>query len=200
MGEQVYSHARDGFDAAITSPPYATAMPYLDTQRLSLALLGIVRSKALRQGEKTLIGNREIDNSERLSLEGQLVRNASGLPESVIAFCRHLLDRADDDTHGFRRRNVPALTYKYLIDMASTFSAVRSLIKPKGCYALLVGRNATTLRGQEIVIDTPRLLAQVAESRHWRVDEILPFDTYHRFDVHQNNSIREEALVVLRAE
>lgn len=29
------------FDCAITSPPYATALPYIDTQRLSIVWLGL---------------------------------------------------------------------------------------------------------------------------------------------------------------
>jgi hypothetical protein len=90
------------------------------------------------------------------------------------------------------------LVYKYLADMAEMFASVRTVIKPKGRYALLVGRNATTLRGDEILIDTPKLLAEIAESRGWQVEEMLSFETYRRYDVHQSNSIREEVLVVLR--
>jgi site-specific DNA-methyltransferase (cytosine-N4-specific) len=187
------------FDGAITSPPYATAMPYLDTQRLSLALFGLLGSRELRIGEKKMIGNREIQDRERAELEGQIHSNPPGLPDRVIGFCRRLLELADDVKHGFRRRNVPALVYKYLTDMASMFSSVLEVMRPKGRYALLVGRNSTVLRGQEILIDTPDLLAIVAESRGWEVEETLSFETYHRYDVHQNNSIREEVLVILRA-
>ena len=187
-----------GFDAAITSPPYATAMPYLDTQRLSLALLGMIGSRELRRGEKTLIGNREIQDKERLGLEEQIKANTSQLPDSVIGFCRKLLLLADDKSHGFRRRNVPALTYKYLVDMAAMFASVLRIMRPKGRYALLVGRNATTLKGEEILIDTPQLLAEIAESCGWRIEEKLSFETYHRYDVHQSNSIREEVLLILQ--
>ena len=174
-------------------------MPYLDTQRLSLALLGLMGSRELRNGEKKLIGNREIQDKERSNLEGQIEANAAELPDAVIAFCRKLLNLADHATHGFRRRNVPALAYKYLADMASMFGSVLEVIRSKGRYALLVGRNSTELRGQEILIDTPQLLATVAESRGWQVEEMLSFETYHRYDVHQSNSIREEVLVILRA-
>jgi site-specific DNA-methyltransferase (cytosine-N4-specific) len=187
-----------GFDAAITSPPYATALPYMDTQRLSLALFGLVGSKDLRSGEKQLIGNREIQDRERGQLEQQLHRNAARLPPKVSAFCLRLLELADHDTHGFRRRNVPALVYKYLGDMASMFESVREVIRPGGRYALLVGRNTTCLRKEEVTIDTPELLAGVAESRGWAVEEALTFDTYQRYDVHQENSIREEVLLLLR--
>jgi len=186
------------FDAAITSPPYATALPYMDTQRLSLALLGLIGSRELRSGEKTLIGNREIQDKERGELEGQIRENTTELPDDAIAFCRRLLELADHAKHGFRRRNVPALVFKYLSDMASMFSTVRPLMRPGARYALLVGRNTTTLRGEEVLIDTPHLLARVAESRGWSVEETLAFETYHRYDVHQENSIREEILLVLR--
>jgi site-specific DNA-methyltransferase (cytosine-N4-specific) len=187
------------FDAAITSPPYATAMPYLDTQRLSLALLGLMSSKDLREGEKTLIGNREISNKERLALEARITSDVSLLPDAVVGFCRHLLERARDGTNGFRRRNVPALVYKYFHDMSCMFASALALIRTGGRYALLVGRNSTTLRGQEVLIDTPQMLAQIAESQGWSVEEMLPFETYQRYDVHKSNSIREEVLIVLRA-
>lgn len=196
--EALKSRRRKGFDAAITSPPYATAMPYLDTQRLSLALLGLIGSRELRRGEKSMIGNREIQDKERNDLESQLKMNSAALPDMTIAFCRKLLDAADHPSHGFRRRNVPALVYKYLADMASMFSSVQRVIRRKGYYSLLIGRNATELSGKEILIDTPQLLAEVAESRGWKVEETLAFDTYHRYDLHQNNSIREEVLLVLR--
>jgi site-specific DNA-methyltransferase (cytosine-N4-specific) len=192
------NRGQKAFDAAITSPPYATAMPYLDTQRLSLALLGLLGSRELRHSEKTLIGNREIHDKERGELETQIRLNAACLPDAVIGFCRRLLELADFPSHGFRRRNVPALVYKYLADMASMFSSVLSAIRPEGRYGLLVGRNSTELRGEEVLIDTPQLLAEVAESRGWEIEEILSLETYHRFDVHQNNSIREEVLLILR--
>jgi site-specific DNA-methyltransferase (cytosine-N4-specific) len=185
-------------DAAITSPPYATALPYLDTQRLSLALLGLTSPRELRAEEKRLIGNREIQDKERIGLELDLLANKSSLPDDVWEFCSRLLRLADDPRHGFRRRNVPALVFKYLSDMAIMFSSVRRLLRAKGAYALLVGRNRTELRGQEVTIDTPELLARIAESRGWKVEERLPFETYHRYDVHQGNSIREEVLVILR--
>lgn len=188
-----------GFDAAITSPPYATALPYLDTQRLSLALLGLISSEDLRAGEKILIGNREIQDKVRLDLEAQLRANTGELPSLVISFCSHLLEMADHPSHGFRRRNVPALVYKYLIDMAAMFVSVRTVMKSGSRYALLVGSNTTTLRDQEISIDTPNLLALVAESRGWQVEEMLSFETYQRFDIHQSNSIRAETLLILRA-
>jgi len=48
----------ESFDIAVTSPPYATALPYIDTQRLSLVWLGLSQAKAINSLEETLIGSR----------------------------------------------------------------------------------------------------------------------------------------------
>ncbi len=197
-GQFLREHKLKSFDAAITSPPYATAMPYLDTQRLSLSLLDLLGRRQLRSEERQLIGNREITEKERSALEGALQSNAARLPEKALQFCRRLLHLADDPAHGFRRRNVPALAYKYLADMRCMFASVGALIRPRGQFALVVGRNTTNLRGEEVLIDTPALLASIAESQCWEVEETLTLDTYQRFDLHSKNSIREEALLMLR--
>src|SRR5205823_9440987 len=111
VGVMLANRKRKTFDGAITSPPYATAMPYLDTQRLSLALLGLMGSRELRHGERQQIGNREIQDKQRLSLEADIRANAGELPDTVIGFCRRLLNLADDKSHGFRRPNGPAPAY-----------------------------------------------------------------------------------------
>ena len=46
----IYPNIR--FDAAITSPPYVSALPYIDTQRLSLAVLGLIDATDIRSKEK----------------------------------------------------------------------------------------------------------------------------------------------------
>jgi site-specific DNA-methyltransferase (cytosine-N4-specific) len=56
------------FDLIITSPPYATALPYIDTQRLSLIWLGLCTVTQLRRLEAEAIGSRELNGqSEELS-------------------------------------------------------------------------------------------------------------------------------------
>jgi SAM-dependent methyltransferase len=186
------------FDAAICSPPYATALPYIDTQRLSLCLLGFIQAKELRGLERALIGNREIGEAERLRLEQALDTNDGDLPDPVLQFCWKLLEKAHSPDHGFRRRNVPSLVFKYFVDMAAMFGAVRIVVRPGGLFALVVGANRTRLQGEEITIDTPQLLATLAAARGWCVEEVLTLDTYHRYDVHQENSIRQERLLLLR--
>ena len=48
------------FDLALTSPPYATALPYIDTQRLSLVWLDLLPPSEILSLEARLVGSREI--------------------------------------------------------------------------------------------------------------------------------------------
>jgi site-specific DNA-methyltransferase (cytosine-N4-specific) len=190
---------RRAFDAAITSPPYATALPYIDTQRLSLCLLGLIEARDIGPVEKSLIGTREIRDAERKSLEQRLGANDAGLPREAHDFCMMLRDLADRPAHGFRRRNVPALVYKYLSEMAEMFRQVRRMLRAGANYALVVGSNRTRLAGKVVAVETPTLLAVTAESCGWSVQEAIPLNTYPRYDVHQANSIHEETLLLLKA-
>jgi len=186
------------FHAVITSPPYATALPYIDTQRLSLVFLGLVSPNELRAMEKCLTGNREITTQERLELEDAIEDNAAGLPSECVLLCRKLKESLDKEKDGFRRQNVPALLYQYLVDMSLMFKHTSPLLRTNAPFALVVGKNQTRLGEQTFVIDTPHLLAVLAKHNGFALQEMLELDTYQRFDVHQGNSIRSEALVVLK--
>lgn len=187
------------FDAAITSPPYVAALPYIDTQRLSLAALGLIASDDLRATERALIGNREITNTERKNLVQAITQNSDNLPAVCISLALKMNAALDRATDGFRRQNMPALTYQYCRDMGRMFSQTHSLLKPHAPFALVVGINKTSLGGKEFVINTPELLASLAEQNGFTMDEVIELDTYHRFDIHQANSIRSEVLLILRA-
>ena len=59
-------------DVIITSPPYATALPYLDTDRLSLIYLGLLSRREHRSRDTLMIGNREITERTRAAYWGHL--------------------------------------------------------------------------------------------------------------------------------
>jgi site-specific DNA-methyltransferase (cytosine-N4-specific) len=186
------------FDGAITSPPYATALPYIDTQRLSLVLLGLISPDEIRTTEKSLTGNREITAQERVKLEEAIKINADHLPDECILLCRELLAAVDKEHDGFRRQNVPALIYKYLVDMFLMFKNTSPILRARAPFALVVGKNQTRLGGRNFVIDTPCLLILLAEHSGFELQETVELDTYQRFDIHQDNSIRSETLIILR--
>ncbi len=186
------------FDAAITSPPYVTALPYIDTQRLSLCVLGLITADEIAARDRALIGSREMPERARRATERLLLEDEV-LPETIRDLCVELLAQSVTPGNGFRRRNVPALTYRYFAQMASVFDSIHAALKPGGSFSLIVGENRTRLGGREFVIPTPRLLGDLAVSRGWGMVELEPLDTYQRFGVHSRNSIRSESLLTVRS-
>jgi len=185
-------------DGAITSPPYATALPYIDTQRLSLIWLELLPPNQIARVEGDLTGSREMSTKSRNAAVAAVLENAAGLPEAEASFCRDL-QSALTDLDGFRRQAVPCLLYRYFAQMAQTFKAVATTMKPRAPFALIVGHNHTTLSGQRFDINTPRHLASLAAENGWSVAEITPLQAYQRFGLHASNGVREETLLVLRA-
>lgn len=190
---------RAGFDAIITSPPYATALPYIDTQRLSLVLLGFIKADEIASTERALIGARELSTSERRALDDGIRSGSDLLPPSALALCRDMLCAAERPGNGFRRQNTPALLFRYCCDMAAFFRSVRPAMKPGAPVALVVGRNRTTLGGQEFAIDTPTLLVDIAKHCGYGFVREETMDTYPRYDLHQRNGINAETLIVVAA-
>jgi site-specific DNA-methyltransferase (cytosine-N4-specific) len=187
------------FDCALTSPPYATALPYIDTQRLSLVWLGLVPPDEILPLEARLVGSRETRGARsKRALQEALVSNANGLPAAEAAYCRRLLD-ALGAGDGFRRQAVPALLYRYFAAMAEVFRSVRPLMKAQAPFALIVGGNHTVLGGERFDIDTPAHLASLAQANGWRHVETIPLQTYQRFGYHQDNAVTVESMVIVRA-
>ncbi|MXX88733.1 MAG: RNA methylase [Boseongicola sp. SB0677_bin_26] len=185
------------YDAAITSPPYAMALPYIDTQRLSLVWLDLAKPRDISGLEAELIGSREMRGSPRRSLADALTDNHSGLPDAQAGFCVQLQDMVGRED-GFRRQAVPVLLYRYFASMMRSFRAVRGTMRPRAPFALIVGHNHTVLDGVRRDIDTPAHLAGLASHSGWLVEESVPLQTYRRYGYHMNNAVGAETLLVLR--
>lgn len=187
----------DKADAAITSPPYATALPYIDTQRLSLVWLSLIAPDQISKVEADLTGSREMGTKAKRAALDALQANRAGLPEAEAAFCLEL-QNALSDGDGFRRQAVPLLLYRYFDQMAQTFRAVAGRLKPDAPFALIVGHNHTVLAGQRYDIDTPQHLASLAEGAGWTVSEVTPLQAYQRYGLHASNAVKAETLLVVR--
>jgi hypothetical protein len=187
------------FDCALTSPPYATALPYIDTQRLSLVWLGLIPPSEILPLEARLVGSREVrgQNSKRVLFD-QLQANAVGLPEAQAKYCL-MLQSALSDADGFRRQAVPLLLYRYFAGMAQVFSALRPMMRKGAPFALIVGGNHTVLSGKRFNINTPQHLAEIASSCGWTHSETVPLQTYQRYGYHMDNAVTAEAMVIVRA-
>lgn len=186
------------FDLALTSPPYATALPYIDTQRLSLVWLGLIDPRDLAVLEADLIGSREIRRQNKKDLQEAIYKNPAMLPQNEVNFCLKL-QNALGENDGFRRQMVPCLLYRYFAGMANAFSAVHSLLKPNSPFALIVGGNHTVLGGRRFEIDTPTHLTSIATSMNFEHIETIRLQTYQRYGLHANNATNTEALIILHA-
>lgn len=185
------------FDAAITSPPYAMALPYIDTQRLSLVWLNLIEPEQILSLEAELIGSRELRGCARRELPGQLENNEDDLPEEQASYCLRLQHELGQDD-GFRRQAVPMLLYRYFAAMKGSFKAVKRVMNRRAPFGLIVGHNHTTIGGIRRDIDTPAHLASLAAAEGWNVEELIPLQTYHRYGYHMSNAVAAETLIILR--
>ena len=183
-------------DAILTSPPYATALPYIDTDRLSLSVLRLLPRGLHREREKTLIGGREIGTLRRRELETALTSNAAQLPVGVADFVRGLAERQERHPEiGFRKRNVPALLYRYFHSMKIAFEQTAEVLKHGGNYFVVIGTNSTRLNGERITIPTDDLLAELGESLGLELIEKLPMTMLPSRGVHRENAVRSESIL-----
>ena len=188
----------EGVDCILSSPPYATALPYIDTQRLSIALFGLAAVKELRELDSALVGSREIKTRERRALEESIDDNRANVAEDVWTLCKELKNAYDPDSDGFRRQNTPAVVYRYFAGMTRVMTMSERCLRKGGWLAFIVGPNRTTLGGAKFLIDTPALLAATGAHVGLEVHEMHELNAYSRYDVHSRNSIREERLLIMR--
>lgn len=188
----------DSIDFAITSPPYATALPYIDTQRFSLVWLSMVEASGIKNLETELIGSREFKvKHEQDYWNSTLLENSKDLPEEVHVFCKNLFEKISSKD-GFRKRAVPSLLYRYFFQMKNMFETVQQKLKSNSHYALIVGHNHTTIGGVRTEINTPELLVKIAEAAGLELSENTPLEVYHRYGLNSQNAVNKESLIVFR--
>ncbi len=183
------------YDLVITSPPYATALPYIDTQRLSLVWLGLCSADEIRRLEAAAVGSREI-RDRATDWQQRLAENLDGLPPRLASLCRKL-QTSLSSKDGFRRQATPMLIYRYFADMKRVFAGLTKVLNKDAKLAFVVGATHTTLSGQRFDIDAPTGLALIAEELGFGVKEVIPLQTYQRYGLHQKNSIQAENLTIL---
>lgn len=185
-------------DAVITSPPYATALPYLDTDRLSLSYLGLLPRKLHRTRDAHMIGNREITERERRAHWQHFTQSTGQLPNSVVRLVKRIDSLNSEADVGFRRRNLAALLGRYFLDMRSVLLGVKRLLKKRGCAYVVVGNNSTTAGGEHVPIATATLLADLAEHSGFVVEQSIPMDMLASRDIFRKNAMASEVILCLR--
>ena len=188
-------------DMLITSPPYATALPYIDTDRLSLIALGLLSRKEHRSCESQLIGNREVSEGQRQELWKTYQVRRNELPTDVSELIDTLATANHKANVGFRRRNLPSLLAKYFLDMTDAFRSAHQMMQP-GAYAFyIVGNNSTTINGnQRIEIPTNKFLWQIGKRVGWTGVQRVEMELLPSRDVFRKNSGSQETILVFKAQ
>ncbi len=188
-------------DAVVTSPPYATALPYVDTDRLSFLVLGLATPRSRNALQRDLIGTREIADRERRALEAEMESpvGIATFPVDLATDLRRVLDVNRAFDVGFRRRNTPALLYQYFRDMRAALRNVHAVSK-QGSYAFLVlGDSETTLGDGEVFqIRTCEHVAGLCEQVGYERLPSVAITVTTEDRAHAKNAITENQILVLK--
>ncbi len=191
-----FESVRQEVSCVVTSPPYATALPYIDTDRLSLLVaLGINRSRrtALERG---LTGSREIRESERRTTERNIDCDASNLASvTAIKMVRTIRDLNQRGAAGFRRRNLAALLYRYFVDMQSVFGNLDRSSKAGAHLFFVIGDNRTVAGGKDVRIESTQVLAELGDSVGWRLTDRIPISVTKESRLNSHHSITENTVL-----
>lgn len=183
-------------DAVISSPPYAAALPYVDTDRLSLAAVFGYGAAARRPLERTMIGSREITVRERRRFEHELAAGGDGLPSSTSGFLADFMSAIDGDPDaGFRRQQAPAVLLRYFLAMGAVLGNLAPRMVPGACCWLVLGDSRSTVGGRRWTIPTVDQVAAIAEHRGLRLLDRIPITVTREDALHSRHAItRNEVL------
>lgn len=185
-------------DLILTSPPYATALPYIDTDRLSLLVLFGMGASSRRPIEYSLVGSREILVKERRRLEETLASDAAELPESLRKYLQNLHDQVSKADVGFRRKNMPALLLRYFCEMDTIIQNCYKALRPGGEAMVVIGDNRMRIDGDYERIATTDFLQDIALARGFNLMERIDISVTTENMVHIKNAITENVVLRLK--
>lgn len=198
---EVSTFSREGLnqssiDLVVTSPPYATALPYIDTDRLSLLVCHGMSAAERREPEDLLIGSREITIRQRSALNqmidsGDLTGLNSELACEIIEKIHHG-NRGTDA--GFRKLNTAALLVKYFKKMNEVTENLTSAVKSGGSAFVVIGDTKTTAGGSEIKIRSGAVIQEQFHAAGWITDQVIPITVTRENKVHSKNTITDNEI------
>jgi DNA modification methylase len=184
-------------DMILTSPPYATALPYIDTDRLSLLILFGMDSSKRRPLEQSLVGSREIAVGERKKLEVILTDDdLNRLPKNVQTFLVDFYRRVFNAEVGFRRKNMPALLLRFLHDMKEIIQNCYKVMQPHSEAMIVIGDNRMRVKGDYERIPTTDFIQEIALQCGFDLLDRIDISVTTENLIHIKNAITEN--VVLR--
>jgi DNA modification methylase len=194
--------SKGSIDCVVTSPPYATALPYIDTDRLSILLLFSMLSKDRKTIEDKLVGAREIQKVERQNLEMRIVNNdfetiGSNTATQII---KEVYDLNLNAVVGFRKSNVASLLFRYYEDMTTIMKNLDWSVKSGGNLFFVIG-DTKTFSGndnKEVVIRSSEALREIGLGIGWTLVKTIPITVTQENRKHNKNSILANDIIWFR--
>ena len=192
-------HLTGKIKAVVTSPPYATALPYLDTDRLSLCYLGLLPRPEHRSRDYKMIGNREVTENRRHTYWTEYQEQRAELPEDIVSVIDRISTLNEASEVGFRRRNLPALLARYFLDMREVLQNIATLLSPGASAYVIIGNNHTIAGGVRVDIETDRLLGMLGQAVGLTLKDSIPMEMLLSRDIFRKNTGTSETIIEFRS-
>jgi hypothetical protein len=193
-----FTQLAGSIDCIVTSPPYATALPYLDTDRLSLIYLKLLSRSKHRAYDYEMIGNREVSTGRRQDYWERYTQRRASWPERICSVIDRIHERNQLSNAGFRRRNLPALLAQYFADMEEVLTGFFAVLKPGAPAVVVAGNNHTIADGERIEIETAQLLGELGCAVGLPLEEAIPMEMLVSRDIFRKNRGSSETILVFR--
>ncbi len=183
----------------VSSPPYGTALPYIDTDRLSLAAVFGYSRESRKQLEAQMIGSREISGQAlRVGVE-EIASNCLPLPHSTLQFLQKYSAWVESDSAaGFRKKQGPVVLAKYFIGMQSVIGNVAERLAPDGDVWLVLGDSRTKIHGEWRKIPIVEEIGRIGVQAGLEVKEVIPITVTRENFLHSKNAITANQILHLR--
>jgi hypothetical protein len=174
------------------------ALPYIDTDRLSLLALFGLGGTQRRPIEHALIGSRELTATTKRTLEDDFL-HCDDLPVQCLEFIRGLHRSLDASTDsGFRKQNMPALMHRFLKDMDAVLEQVYRVCKPGAQAMIVIGDSKMTIDGEDVRIPSTDLIEAIGAARGFTPLPRIDISVTTENLVHIKNAITENVVLRLR--
>lgn len=162
-------------DAIVTSPPYSTAINYIENDKFQLVLLELA---SLNDLAKKMIGHPDIKSYEINEIN--LNECPSLLKETIFK-----LDY---------RKDAVLRTYKFHMDMKIALKEMYRVLKKGGKCAIIMGNNNYKVNGKIIEVENDKILIEIGKELGFSLDLYLK----RPLEKTSSGLIRSESIVVLK--
>jgi len=173
-------------DAIVNSPPYSTALDYIDFDRPQLTILDLA-------GSLDELGEKMIGIPRQSFYPNYLLTEIEEEKEDFSVLCtyakeiiRTLIDNGRKDA-GLR-------TYKFYVDMYKTLKEMHRILKPQAKSAIIIGNNNYKINEDYIEIKNDQVLWELGEKIGFEIDTVIT----RELEKTSSGNIRYESVVVLQ--